>query len=39
MLRTRASICVIFVPGVLSASLLRLTRDPGFYTFDQVMFA
>ena len=35
----RATSRQIFVNGALAAAQKLVTRDPGFYTFDQVMFA
>ena len=35
----RATRRQIFVNGALAAAQKLVTREPGFYTFDQVMFA
>ena len=35
----RATSRQIFVNGALAAAQKLVTREPGFYTFDQVMFA
>lgn len=35
----RATSRQIFVNGALAAAQKLVARDPGFYTFDQVMFA
>ena len=35
----RATSRQIFVIGALAAAQKLVTREPGFYTFDQVMFA